>query len=93
MINVCRHRGSHVCYEKSGNANLLVCPYHAWSYDLDGSLRSARHMGKTLDKAKFGLKRIHVRVLEGLVFVCFADEPPTLDSAERTLHASLGRYG
>jgi phenylpropionate dioxygenase-like ring-hydroxylating dioxygenase large terminal subunit len=93
LINVCRHRGSHVCYEKEGNAKLLVCPYHAWSYELDGRLKAARHMGSTIDKAKFGLKSIHLRVLEGLVFICFADQPPALTRAERSLRASLGRYG
>ena len=36
LINVCRHRGSHVCLEKKGNAKAFTCPYHAWSYDLEG---------------------------------------------------------
>ena len=40
-FNVCRHRGSRVCLEASGNQKLLVCPYHAWTYQLDGSLRGA----------------------------------------------------
>ena len=93
LINVCRHRGSHVCYEKEGTTKLLVCPYHAWSYELDGRLKAARHIGSTIDKANFGLRSIHLRVLEGLVFICFADEPPALDRAERSLRASLGRYG
>ncbi|GAG34750.1 unnamed protein product, partial [marine sediment metagenome] len=36
LVNVCRHRGSRVCYEAEGNTRLLVCPYHAWTYNLDG---------------------------------------------------------
>jgi phenylpropionate dioxygenase-like ring-hydroxylating dioxygenase large terminal subunit len=93
LLNVCRHRGSHVCYEKEGNAKLLVCPYHAWAYELDGRLKAARHMGASIDKTKFSLRPIHLRVLEGLVFICFADQPPALERAERSLRASLGRYG
>jgi len=93
LVNVCRHRGSEVCYEKEGNAKVLVCPYHAWAYELDGSLRAARQMSESLDKSEYGLTRIHLRILEGLIFVCFADDPPKLNNVEQTLRASLGRYG
>ena len=93
LVNVCRHRGSRVCYEAEGNSRMLVCPYHAWSYDLDGRLRSARQMGGAFDTASRGLHQIHLRVLEGLIFVCFAPEPPGLDDAERLLAGSLRRYG
>lgn len=93
LVNVCRHRGSRVCYEEEGHARMLVCPYHAWAYDLEGSLRGTRYMGADFDKSRFSLPRIHVRILEGLVFVCFAEEPPGLETAERTLRDSLGQYG
>jgi phenylpropionate dioxygenase-like ring-hydroxylating dioxygenase large terminal subunit len=93
LVNVCRHRGSHVCYEKEGNSRAFVCPYHAWSYELDGRLRAARHMGPDFDPSQFSLKKIHLRVLEGLIFVCFAADPPKLDDVERTLDATLGRHG
>ena len=93
LVNVCRHRGSEVCYEKEGNAKVLVCPYHAWAYDLDGSLRAAREMNENIDKSKYGLTQIHVRILEGLIFVCFADDPPKLNDVQQALGASLGRYG
>ena len=45
LLNVCRHRGSHICLEKSGNTKALICRYHAWAYDLDGQLVSARTNG------------------------------------------------
>jgi Rieske 2Fe-2S family protein len=93
LLNVCRHRGSQVCYEKEGNAKVLVCPYHAWSYELDGALRSARNANEDLDKSAYGLHRIHVQSLSGLIFVCFAEDPPKLDDAEKIVSASLGRYG
>jgi Rieske 2Fe-2S family protein len=93
LLNVCRHRGSRVCYEEEGNARMLVCPYHAWAYDLDGRLRAARHMGPNFDSSDRNLHEIHARVLEGLVFVCFAEQPPSLDHVESTLAAGLGPYG
>ncbi len=93
LVNVCRHRGSRVCYEPEGNARMLVCPYHAWTYGLDGKLRAARYMGPSFDVSQHALPEIHVRVLEGLVFVCFAEEPPRLDHAESALAASQRRYG
>jgi len=93
LVNVCRHRGSRVCYEESGNARMLVCPYHAWTYDLDGRLRSVRYMGRDFDTSAHRLPEIHVRILEGLIFVCFAEDPPSLDAAEGALRATLGRYG
>ena len=65
LVNVCRHRGSRVCYEESGNTRMLVCPYHAWTYDLDGRLRAARHMGADFDASSHALQQIHLRVLEG----------------------------
>ena len=58
--NVCRHRGSNICYEKAGNVKAFVCPYHAWTYDLDGSLRFARLPHKDFDKSRYGLKGFHV---------------------------------
>jgi Rieske 2Fe-2S family protein len=93
LVNVCRHRGSHVCYEREGSSRAFVCPYHAWTYDLEGRLRAARYMGAGFDPAQHSLAQVHVRVLEGLIFVCFADDPPRLGDVERTLAASLGRHG
>ena len=93
LLNVCRHRGSRICYEEEGNSRLLTCPYHAWTYELDGTLRSARHTNSDFDLSRYPLKQIHLRVLEGLIFVCFAEDPPKLDEVERTLRGSLGHYG
>jgi Rieske 2Fe-2S family protein len=50
-------------------------------------------MGPSFDVSQHELAQIHTRILEGLIFVCFAEEPPKLDHAERVLGASLGRYG
>ena len=57
--NTCRHRGHRVCTSDRGASAKLVCPYHNWTYDLDGSLVFARQMGETFDKSEFGLKPVH----------------------------------
>ena len=48
--NSCRHRGSILCQPGHGAAPRLVCPYHRWTYDLDGSLFAAGRMGDGFDK-------------------------------------------
>jgi Rieske 2Fe-2S family protein len=70
-----------------------VCPYHGWSYNLDGSLRAARLFGSDLDESLYGLKRLHVRIIEGVILVCCADEPPDLTEAEQVLGTVFGHYG
>ena len=79
FLNVCRHRGSRVCIEKSGNTRLFACPYHAWTYELNGNLRAAREMGDGFDKAKHSLKRVNLRIFHGLIFICISDDPPNID--------------
>jgi len=74
--NVCRHRGSRLCAAHQGSVGNLVCPYHQWTYDTKGTLIHVEHMGADFDKREHGLKKVHVRSLEGLIFICLADEPP-----------------
>jgi Rieske 2Fe-2S family protein len=74
--NVCRHRGSRLCDAKSGSVGNVVCPYHQWTYDLSGKLINADHMGEDFDRSRHGLKPVHLRNLEGLLFVCLAEHPP-----------------
>lgn len=81
LFNVCRHRGSRVCLDQDGHKRLLTCPYHAWSYNLDGSLRAARLMPDNFDQSQYGLHRCHIRVFHGLIFVCLGkDDPPDFDA-------------
>jgi phenylpropionate dioxygenase-like ring-hydroxylating dioxygenase large terminal subunit len=95
LQNVCRHRGSRVCTEQSGKARggVFVCPYHAWSYGLDGRLRAARHMPADFDRASYGLKPRHTKVIEGLIFVSFADVPLGLEHVQAALRGSARIYG
>ncbi len=93
LLNVCRHRGAEVCTKDKGNARVFVCPYHAWTYSNDGALRAARLMPKEFKREDHGLKKLHVRVVEGLVFVSFAKVPLDFAEVEHLLHATCGQYG
>jgi phenylpropionate dioxygenase-like ring-hydroxylating dioxygenase large terminal subunit len=76
FFNVCRHRGSTICQAESGNAPRLVCPYHAWTFGLDGRLISARLMPDDFDKADNGLLACHIRVFHGLIFINMSEDEP-----------------
>ena len=85
LHNVCRHRGSLICEDSCGNAKKLVCPYHRWTYDLDGELLHAPGMQEDLDKSQLGLHPVHIRETEGLIFISLASEPPDFDAADEVL--------
>jgi choline monooxygenase len=70
FVNVCRHRGSLVC-EGEGRRETLQCPYHAWTYNLDGALRSAPRSDREpgFDKESLGLRPVLVDTWGPFVFV------------------------
>ena len=74
--NVCRHRGARLVEQYKTSVGNLVCRYHAWTYNLEGKLLFAEHMGKDFDTTCQGLKPVHIRSLEGLLFICLSDDPP-----------------
>lgn len=78
--NVCRHRGSRICTKAAGNALVLTCPYHAWSYGLDGRLIGASLTSADFDKKRYALFPCHVRVHCGLIFLSLAESPPDFDA-------------
>ncbi len=92
FANVCRHRGSIVCLEKSGNQQKFECPYHGWMYDTDGNLIGARDMPEDFDRADFGLHKVSVESVHGLLFICFSDNPPSLAGARRDLAEPLAMF-
>jgi len=83
FYNVCRHRGTRLCEDQSGNSSMIQCPYHAWTYALDGKLVGAPHMGETavpgFDKADYSLHVVELALWEGFIFVNLADEPIPLE--------------
>lgn len=90
--NTCRHRGAALCVEPSGTVRTptLVCPYHAWVYNLEGELlrTSSRSIPAGFAEHDHGLYPVKVREWRGFVFVSFADDPPTL---EETFDFKMGR--
>jgi len=91
--NVCRHRGQRLCSKATGATPKLVCPYHQWTYDLDGKLLFARDMGPDFDPAAHGLKKVHCVDLGGMVFVCLAEVPPPIADLAGKLTSHLAPSG
>lgn len=85
FANVCRHRGSLVCLDDQGTCRKFVCPYHGWTYDLEGKLIGARSMPNEFNKEDHGLRSIPLEILGGLLFICFCDKPPSLNDAKHDL--------
>ncbi len=92
FANVCRHRGSKVCLEKQGKVSSFVCPYHAWSYELDGRLKSKRAMGPDFEREKYGLKELASSVFHGLIFINLDKDAPDLEQAFSDLSSALSVY-
>ena len=78
--NSCRHRGSIVCKAREGQVAKLVCPYHSWTYDLDGRLVWADKMNADFDPSQHGLRSVHLREVSGLVYICLAGNPPNFET-------------
>jgi carnitine monooxygenase subunit len=84
FYNVCMHRAHTLIQDDRGRTRFITCPYHAWSYQLDGSLRSARNCDDVegFCKDDFGLKEVRVEEFCGFVFVNLdADARPLASQA------------
>ena len=81
FLNVCRHRGSRLCDGSGRVRKILRCPYHAWSYGLDGSLRATPNVapGERLPRERLGLIPVRVAVWEGFTWVTLHDDTPSLE--------------
>jgi len=71
FYNVCRHRGTRLKEQASGHSSTIQCPYHAWTYGLDGRLIGAPHMDEVpgFDKADYPLHPVNLELWEGFIFV------------------------
>jgi phenylpropionate dioxygenase-like ring-hydroxylating dioxygenase large terminal subunit len=80
FANVCRHRGSRIVDGARGCAKKLVCPYHAWTYELDGRLMGVPDAASypTLDKAEQGLAPVEMEIWRGFIFVRLKAEGPSV---------------
>ncbi|WP_425398835.1 aromatic ring-hydroxylating oxygenase subunit alpha [Aeoliella sp.] len=91
--NVCRHRGSELCAGEAGHAKRLVCPYHQWTYAVDGHLVACRGMHDDFDQSDLDLMPVAIQELEGLVFISFADNPPDFNQAAQWMGPMLRPQG
>jgi phenylpropionate dioxygenase-like ring-hydroxylating dioxygenase large terminal subunit len=95
LLNVCRHRGARMVDAPCGHAKRLVCPYHQWTYDLNGRLTAAPSMSPSElgEAGRLGLYRVAVEVWGGFIFGCLDEEPlePITPEVQR-LAPDLHRY-
>src|SRR4051794_4068000 len=94
FLNVCRHRGAQLCLTDTRNVGRAIrCPYHAWSYGLDGKLIAAPNMGSMpdLDRGRYGLVAVALAEWAGLVWVTLdPDALPLADHLVPQLEYRLG---
>ena len=95
LVNRCAHRGAMVCAEGRGNAERFVCPYHGWSYDRGGALRSVPfEQGYAPGSlAKLRLKAVpRVAVYRGFIFASLASDGPDIEEFLGTARASFDDF-
>ena len=80
--NVCRHRAARLLHGEGNCSSAITCPYHGWTYNLDGALRGlpVRDSFPHLDRSAHSLRPIRTEIMAGFVFVCLAGDPPPLKS-------------
>lgn len=91
--NTCRHRGFKLCEAKRGHAPALICPYHRWTYRLDGTLAHAKYMPEDFRREEFPLVPVHVRAVGGTIYVCLADNPPDFTPYQEAMTTQLAPHG
>ena len=94
FFNVCQHRGHKLLTGRGGGKSAITCPYHAWTYNLDGKLRGAKYSEKVpgFDKADFCLPEVHVAEFAGFVFVSIADNPRPMESRFPGLEKDIDKW-
>lgn len=90
--NVCRHRGSRLCLEPRGSVKRFTCPYHAWSYQVDGRLFHARQLDAGEDRDALSLKPVAIEVFEGLIYVCLSETPTRFGTLRAELTPHVGPF-
>ena len=101
FLNRCRHRGVELCQQTFMHRTRIVCPYHQWSYDLQGKLQGVPFRNglngrggfpEDFDVADFGLVPLQTHVVNGLIFASFASDPaPFEESVGREVYPWITR--
>jgi len=94
--NLCKHRGSRVLAVDSGNCkSAITCPFHGWTYNLDGTLRGASQPASlpSLDPVKYGLPPLEMDIWNGFIFVRFQPGPqPALSQVLKNFDTEVLQY-
>lgn len=95
--NVCRHRGVKLVIEPRTIEHSIVCPYHAWSYDLDGNLEASPHFGgfriqepPGFKRCDFGLKTVRFAIWHDWIFVNLDGKAPDFEDYSASFAGVLG---
>jgi salicylate 5-hydroxylase large subunit len=101
LENRCRHRGVQICQARSGEVDDITCPYHQWSYALNGALQGVPFrrgikgkggMSNSFAPGDHGLVRLKVEVVNGMIWASFSDRtPPFRDYIGEKLWGSFER--
>ena len=95
FFNVCRHRGTRLCQASTGQlSETIQCPYHAWTYSLDGRLLGAPHMNEIpgFEKKDYPLHEAAIAEWEGFVFVNIAKDPQPFETVWAPMMKRFARY-
>lgn len=83
FLNVCRHRGATLCSDPCGKTGVFRCPYHSWSYGLDGTLlgvpNSSECREELVKNEKFGLEPVHLQTWHGMIWLNLSDNPKPIE--------------
>ncbi len=96
FFNVCRHRGTRICSEASGRfGETIQCPYHAWTYSIEGRLIGAPHMQEVpgFDKADYPLHAAALAEWEGFLFVNVSEDPVAFEKVWSSMRGRFSRFG
>lgn len=98
FVNRCTHRGSQFCQKPSGNVKVFTCPYHQWSFDLEGRLvgipyrrgiRGGGGMAQCFEASQHGLEQLEVTERNGVIFASYAKD---IEPLEEYLGRSILSY-
>jgi Rieske 2Fe-2S family protein len=94
FFNFCRHRGSTLVVEQSGRIPRFQCPYHAWVYDLNGTLHKPRYteMLENFNLDEWGLVPVALGIWQGLIYVNISGEAGTLEAYLDDMPSYFERY-
>ena len=93
--NMCRHRASRVVDANKGHCGkAFICPFHGWSYNLDGTLKNIPKADSfpDIDRRQFGLKPLDCEVWNGMIFVRFGGDGPSIAEQFAEAAEEIGLY-